>query len=54
MVGDEPTDTLFARAAGVPSIAYAKSPRHEDRLREVEPDRIIRSMLELVQGLGPT
>lgn len=28
MVGDEPTDTLFARAAGVPSIAYAKSPRY--------------------------
>ncbi|MEU4190491.1 HAD family hydrolase [Kribbella sp. NPDC026611] len=48
MVGDEPTDTLFARAAGVPSIAYAKSPQHEERLREVRPDVVVRSMVGLV------
>ncbi|MGW6279277.1 HAD family hydrolase [Kribbella sp. NPDC055071] len=37
MVGDAVTDVEFARAVGVRAIAYAKSDRHEARLRPAGP-----------------
>jgi phosphoglycolate phosphatase-like HAD superfamily hydrolase len=47
MVGDEPTDIEFSRRAGLAAIAYAKSPRHEARLRPAGPDAVIRAMTAL-------
>lgn len=44
MIGDEPTDVQFAHNAGLSSIAYAKSPRHEAALREVAPHALTQSM----------
>jgi phosphoglycolate phosphatase-like HAD superfamily hydrolase len=47
MIGDSATDIEFSRRAGLSSIAYAKSPRHEARLRPAGPDAIVHTMGEL-------
>ena len=44
MIGDEATDVQFAHTAGLSSIAYAKSARHEAALREVAPRALTLSM----------
>jgi phosphoglycolate phosphatase-like HAD superfamily hydrolase len=51
MVGDAVTDVEFARAVGVRAIAYAKSERHEARLRPAQPDAVVRTMAELAVTL---
>jgi len=47
MIGDSATDIEFSHRAGLSSIAYAKSPRHEARLRPAGPDAIVHTMGEL-------
>jgi phosphoglycolate phosphatase len=49
MVGDSVTDIEFSRRAGVSSIAYAKSARHEARLTGA--DAVIREMTALADCL---
>lgn len=51
MIGDAPTDIEFSRRAGLASIAYAKSPRHEARLRPAGPDAVIQTMTALADCL---
>jgi len=51
MIGDAVTDIEFSRRAGLASVAYAKSPRHEARLRPAEPDAVIRAMTALADCL---
>lgn len=51
MVGDAPTDIEFSRRAGLPSIAYAKSPRHEALLHSAGPDAVVTAMTALADCL---
>jgi phosphoglycolate phosphatase-like HAD superfamily hydrolase len=51
MIGDGPSDIEFSRRAGLTSIAYAKSPRHEARLRSSGPDAVITAMTALADCL---
>jgi phosphoglycolate phosphatase len=51
MIGDEPTDIQFAHAAGLTSIAYAKSARHEDRLRAAGPQALTHAMRAITDCL---
>jgi phosphoglycolate phosphatase len=51
MIGDAVSDVDFSRRAGLASIGYAKSPRHEDRLRLSAPDAVVRSMSAVAESL---
>jgi len=50
-VGDSPADIQAAKSAGVPSVAIARGPIQEERLRREGPDRVFRDLDEMAKFL---
>ncbi|MFF9059762.1 HAD family hydrolase [Streptomyces sp. NPDC101213] len=44
MIGDTPSDCLAARAAGVPFLGYARTPKKEERLRGAGATHVVDSL----------
>jgi HAD superfamily hydrolase (TIGR01662 family) len=53
MVGDSTADVQAAKAAWVPSIAYANKPGKRKRFETLQPDAIIEDMADLAAAVAP-
>jgi phosphoglycolate phosphatase len=50
MIGDSRNDVLAARAAGMPVVCVSYGYNHGRPIEAEQPDRIVDSLLELIQG----